>query len=663
MAERLASAISPYLLSHADNPVDWWPWGAAAFAEAARREVPVLVSVGYATCHWCHVMARESFSDPELAAFLDAHFVAVKVDREEHPEVDAAFLAAASAFTQQLGWPLTVFATPEGRVFFAGTYFPPLPVRGVPSFRQALEAVVEAWTDRRAEVEATGAAVAAALAARRGAADAVAGGAGSPYAVAADAGLPDAVLPDVPLPGDDALAAAVVELARFEDPEFGGFGDDAKFPNAPVLAFLATRALHGDLAAGALGTRLYAATAALRDRVDGGYFRYAVRRDWTKPHYERMLSDNAQLLDLAVAAGDAAGAEAVAGFLLGVLRLPGGAFASAQDSESPVDGVRVEGGYYALDAAARSGQPRPALDAKVLAGLNGLAIGALADAGVRFARGEWIAAAGRAADAVLALHLERTPAGPRLHRASRDGRVSDAAATLEDYGALAGGLLRLALATGDADRASLARELVEACIAGESVAAPGGGDPVLAAHGIAVDADRSEGATPSGAALLADAAARLAELTDGGYRELAERALAPSLVPALERPIAYGATLAVAARLAASPAELVVVMPDVVVPDVVVPDAAGPDAAGPDTAVPDAAPATGPLADVARAWAHPHRTLAIVTDAQAAALAASGFTLFAERTSRDGAPAAYLCEGFICRLPATDAATLAAALG
>jgi uncharacterized protein YyaL (SSP411 family) len=614
MARRLASAISPYLRGHADNPVDWWPWGAEAFAEAARRDVPVLISIGYATCHWCHVMARESFSDPELAAYLDQHLVAIKVDREEHPDVDAAFLAAASAFTPQLGWPLTVFATPEGRTFFAGTYFPPRPVQGVPSFRQVLEAIVEAWTERRADVEATGAAVAEALAARPEVTDAV-------------------------LPPDAALASAVAELATFEDPQYGGFGADAKFPNAPVLTFLAERAVVGDAAATELGARLYAATRALRDPVEGGYFRYAVRRDWTEPHYERMLSDNAQLLDLATAHGDRAGAEAVAGFLLGVLRLPDGTFASAQDSESLVDGERSEGGYYALDAAARAAQPPPALDTKVLAGLNGLAIGALADAGLRFARPDWIEAASVAADAVCRVHLERTPDGARLRRASREGRSSDAVATLEDYGGLAGGLVRLALATGDASRATLARELVDACSEGDVIAAPGRGDPVLAERGIAVDADRTEGATPSGAALLADAAGRLAVLTAArDYRAIGERALAPSLAPALERPIAYGATLAVAARLTAPAIELVVVVPDAGV--------ARDDA----------------LVASARAWAHPARTLAVVTESSAAALAAAGFELFAERAARGAASTAYLCEGFTCRLPVTDAAELAGQL-
>jgi len=632
MAERIRDAVSPYLRSHAGNPVDWWPWGEEAFAEAARRDVPVMVSIGYATCHWCHVMARESFSDPEVAAYMDEHLVAIKVDREEHPDVDAAFLAAASAFTQQLGWPLTAFATPDGRVFFAGTYFPPQPVRGVPSFRQVLEAIVEAWTERRVEVEATGAAVAEALAAR-----------------------PDPG--EGTLPGEQALAAAVVELATFEDPQFGGFGSDAKFPNAPVIAFLAERGVRGDTAASALGRRLYDAAGGLRDRVEGGFFRYAVQRDWSEPHYERMLSDNAQLLDLATGFGDEATADAVAGFLLDVLRLPGGAFASAQDSESLVDGQRSEGGYYALDAEARAAQPRPAVDAKVLAGLNGLAIGALADAGVRFARPEWIAAAATACDAVRAIQLADTPDGPRLRRASRADRVSDAAATLEDYGGFAGGLVRLALATGDPEPGVLARVLVEACLEGDDdagvVVAPGGGDPVLAARGISVDADTTEGATPSGAALFADAALRLFELDgDARWVRAAERALAPLLVGAVERPIAYGATLAVVQRAVDPPEQLVVVTAG---------GTAGGSAVAAAEGAADGAADGAPGGDIvrrAREWAAPGRTLAIVDASQAAAFAAAGFELFAARTAVAGAPTAYLCEGSVCKLPTSDAAVL-----
>ncbi len=299
-------------------------------------------------------------------------------------------------------------------------------------------------------------------------------------------------------------------------------------------------------------------------------------------------------------------------------------------------GVRpgVGGGPPAAAGGGGGGPPPPAVDAKVLAGLNGLAIGALADAGVRFARPEWVAAAAAAADAVRAMQVADTPDGPRLRRASRADRVSDAAATLEDYGGFAGGLIRLALATGNPEQAALARVLVDACIDGDVIAAPGGGDPVLAARGITVDADTTEGATPSGASLFADAALRMFEA--GGelrFRDAAERALAPLLQPAIERPIAYGAALAVATRLVAAAEQLVVV-------------------------VPDASATDGEVADRARAWGAPGRTLAIVTERQAQALAAAGFELFAARTAVAGAATAYLCEGSVCKLPTADPTVL-----
>jgi uncharacterized protein YyaL (SSP411 family) len=597
---RLADSTSPYLRSHAHNPVDWWPWSEAAFAEAARRDVPVLISIGYATCHWCHVMARESFSDPEVAAQLAAGFVAIKVDREEHPDVDAAYLAAASAFTPSLGWPLTVFTTPAGAAFYAGTYFPPRPVQGVPAFREVLDAITDAWTQRRDDVEQTAAALVAALTAERPDVE--------------QAGIPEA-----------ALDAAVDGLLAVEDTEFGGFGTAPKFPTTPALAFLLEH--RGDRAR-ALAERTLErmAASALRDPVEGGFFRYAVHRDWTEPHYERMLTDNAQLLACYAAIGDEVTATGIAGFLLDVLRLPGG-FASGQDSESDIEGVRNEGGYYALDAAGRARHPSPPLDGKVLTGLNGLAIGALADAGVRFGRRDWIAAAREVADAVLAVHGSGGP----LRRASLDGRASDAVATLEDYGGFAGGLLRLALATGEPRYAVAARGLVESCRNGDDIAAPSGVDPVLAAHGLAFPPEISDGATPSGRALLADAALVLAALTgDDGHRQIAERAIAPALPSASAQPLSFGGALGIAVRLGRAVSQLVVVGPG-------------------DTA----------LADVARSWGGPTRVLAIVTDDQAAAFAAAGFELFVARTGREGADTAYLCEHFVCDLPLTDAHALA----
>jgi uncharacterized protein YyaL (SSP411 family) len=609
MTNRLADAVSPYLRSHAGNPVDWWPWGEEAFAEAARRDVPVMISIGYATCHWCHVMARESFSDPEIAAYLNDNLVAIKVDREEHPEVDASYLAAASAFTQSLGWPVTVFATPEGSTYFAGTYFPPRPVGGVPAFRQVLDAVLEAWRDRRVEVVAAGDAVREAVAAMAARADGT-------------------------VPTGEQFEAAVARLASLEDLEFGGLGRAPKFPNTPVIAFLLERGAAGDAHAEAFARRTLATIAAsgLRDPVEGGFFRYAVQRDWTEPHYERMLSDNAQLLAAYTAIGatgdpDAARtAEGVVAFLLGVLRLPGGAFASAQDSESLVDGVPTEGGYFALDATARATQPPPALDAKVLTGLNGMAVGALADAGARFGKPEWVDAARAAADAVLELH----GSDARIARASLDGRLSDAPATLEDLGGMAGGLLRLANASGEVRYASVARILVEACSRPDgTIAAPAGPDPVLAARGLASEGDPGDGALPSGRSLLADAALLLSSLTgDDAHRRIAEAAIAPALSFAADQPSAFGAALAVASRLAEPLEQLVIVAPV----------------------------GAGELGTASAGWRRGVR--AIVTPSQAEEFAASGFELFASRVARDDIATAYYCEHFVCALPVTTAREL-----
>src|SRR5690606_31444569 len=319
--------------------------------------------------------------DQATAAQIDAGFVAVKIDREEHPEVDAAFMAAASAFTQNLGWPLTVFTTPQGTAFYAGTYWPPEARGGTPAFRDVLTAVREAWTDRRAEVLASADAVADALRA---------------------ATKPE----ESTLPDDDALRAAAGAITDREDREFGGFGGAPKFPMATVLRFLQHPLVQSSDAAGRALTAMSA--SELHDTVDGGFFRYATQRDWSVPHYERMLIDNAQLLEIAVDAGHADIARDIAGFLLGVLRREGGAFGSAQDSESWIDGVRDEGGYYRRDAEGRAGLEPPAVDGKVLTGWNGLAIGALARAGQRLGEQEWVDAAAAAAAHVLAVNRAET---------------------------------------------------------------------------------------------------------------------------------------------------------------------------------------------------------------------------------------------------------------
>jgi uncharacterized protein YyaL (SSP411 family) len=624
MTNRLADAISPYLRSHAENPVDWYPWGPEAFAAAAERDVPVLVSIGYATCHWCHVMARESFSDPQLAAFLNERFVAIKVDREEHPEVDTVYLAAAGAFTQNLGWPLNVFVTPEGKAFYGGTYSPPVAIEGHPSFRQVLEAVTDAWTTRHDDVLESADAVAEALAA----------GQGELFDEARTVGEPD-------------LERAAGDLARYEDLQYGGFGGAPKFPVAPVLRFLLEL---GSESSTALALRTLRAMAAsdLRDSVEGGFFRYATMRDWSDPHYERMLYDNALLLDAYTAAwlatagaGDAQSgwaheaAEGIARFLIEVMQLPSGGFASAQDSESTVDGVRVEGGYYRLDAAERARQTPPALDEKVLSGWNGLAIGALGHAALVFGRDDWAMAAEHAADYLLEAHVASQGT---LVRASLGGRVSAAAATLEDYGMLAEGLLRLAAVTGSTRYATVGRMLVDVVLEA-GFRAPGGGDPLLRSQGLAVDLDPSEGAYPSGTSAMASAALLLHTLTaQPRYREAAEQALAPFAAEAEARPISFGATLGLLVTLGRPAEQLVLIEPD---------------AASLDD---DAAMRADGLRAAVRMWAG-GAFVARATEAQARMLADGGFELFADRTALS-APTAYRCFDFVCRLPATGAAEL-----
>ncbi len=600
MPNRLADAASPYLRSHADNPVDWWSWGPEPFAEAARRDVPVLVSIGYSTCHWCHVMARESFSDPQIAAVLNETFVAIKVDREEHAEVDSTYLAAAGAFTQNLGWPLNVFVTPQGRAFFAGTYWPPEPVQGHPSFRQVLAAVTEAWRERRAEVENNGELIVEALGQR-------------------------VESPAVEIDFDEVVG----RMLATEDPEFGGFGGAPKFPVSPALRFLLDRASATDATAKALAERTLDAMAAseLRD-LDGGFFRYATRRDWSEPHYERMLYDNAQLLQIYALAGRREVAAGIADFLLTTLRLPHGTFASAQDSESTVAGVRVEGGYYALDARARASETPPALDEKTLTGWNGLAIGALATAGSRLDRPDWVAAAGRAADVLIETH------GVELVRASIGDTVSTARPTLEDYGMLASSLIDLALATGEARYAVTAQKLVDASMAaGQPFGVPGGADPVLSAQGLVFAADDSDGAYPSGVASIASAAVRLHRLTARrDYLEAATVAVTRLSAAASSQPLAYGAALSVLSQLAEPIRQLVVVTDDL----------------------------NAPAAALAHNWSR--GLSAVVTPTQAAEWTAHRFELFEGRTTLPGVATAYLCEDFVCRLPVNEVAELAALL-
>ncbi|HKC78114.1 MAG TPA: thioredoxin domain-containing protein, partial [Gaiellaceae bacterium] len=443
---RLAQETSPYLLQHAANPVDWRPWGEEALERARAEGKPLLVSIGYSACHWCHVMERESFDDEATAALMNELFVNVKVDREERPDVDAVYMDAVVALTGQGGWPLTVFLTPDGEPFYGGTYFPPEPRHGLPSFRQVLRAVADAYRERPEDVAAQAEALVGAL--RRSA---------------------ETEPSREPLT-ESLLAEAERGLLSQLDPRWGGFGHAPKFPPASALEFLLRR---GALDAVRL-TLDGMAAGGMYDLVGGGFHRYSVDGEWLVPHFEKMLYDNALLVPPYLHAWLVTGeeryrvvAEQTLDYMVRELRLPGGGFASAQDADT--DGV--EGLTYTWTAeegapaellqpfehgrsiirgelddetrarllAVRDQRPQPALDDKVIASWNGLALAALAEGARRLASNRLLQAA---------VELGELLAVDPLWRTMRDGRAKFPA-YLDDWANVAHGLYELHVATGD----------------------------------------------------------------------------------------------------------------------------------------------------------------------------------------------------------------------
>ena len=655
MANRLADAQSPYLQQHATNPVDWWEWSDEAFAVARELDRPVLLSVGYAACHWCHVMAHESFEDPATADFMNAHFVNIKVDREERPDVDAVYMRATQAMTGQGGWPMTCVVTPDGEPFFAGTYFPPEPTSNAPAFTQVLQALAEAWRDRRDEVLTVGRDVVAHL---------------------QDARDPGGDL----LSGDD-LDEAVATLARTYDPEAAGFGAAPKFPPSMVLEFLLR---HHDRTGAQESLDMVEATCTvmarggLYDQLAGGFARYSVDRHWRVPHFEKMLYDNALLLRLYLHWWRATGsplaervARETAAFLLRELRTSEGGFASALDADSadargdvhegtfyvwnPNDLMRLLGakdgawavgllgvtgagtferGFSTLQLQgdpddperwervraslleARAGRVRPARDDKVVASWNGWTITALVEAGVLLQEPELTTAAVEAAELLVRVHL----VDGQLVRTSRDGVASRNAGVLEDHAAVAEAFLAVLGATGDPVWLERALALLERVVT--DFADPEGGFVDALGDGLVMaPRDVADNAHPSGVSAAATALLAAAAVTgDARWRAAAERAVESASPTAHAAPRFGGQTLAVAEAMLAGPVEVAVV-----------------GAPGERDAM------------LRAAWS--------ITSPGAVVVAGEpglDVPLFASRTIRDDLPTAYLCRGFVCQAPVTD---------
>jgi len=640
MPNRLASETSPYLLQHAENPVDWYPWGDEAFARARKEDKPVLLSVGYAACHWCHVMEHESFEDAETAALMNERFVSVKVDREERPDVDGLYMEAVLALAGHGGWPMTVFLTPDGRPFWGGTYFPPEPRHGLPSFRQVLTALADAYRDRRGDLDLQAATLTDAI--RESA----------------------RLMPSGEPLTTGLLTGAVSTLRRSFDAEHGGFGGAPKFPPAPTLEFLLRRAHGGDEEALAMATTTLDRMAAggMYDLVGGGFHRYSVDAVWLVPHFEKMLYDNALLasayLHAFVVTGEeryGAVATATLDYMLRELLLDEGGFASAQDADTEgVEGTTytwtaeeveavlgephpdwllpfehgrsiLRGEIPAADRekllGARAGRPQPDRDDKALAAWNGLALAALAEAGRRLDRADYLDAARRLADFLLGpLSDERG----RLYRTRRAG-VSKIDGYLEDYAAVAVGLHVLYDATGERRWLDEARRLALLAVElfadeerGGFFLAPSDGDGLVARR-----KELDDNPTPSGSSLLAYELLRLARLW--GDDELVGQAtgvfrLAHSV---LERaPVAAGFLLCALDLHFSSPREIALVGESEDLRRAVLagfePNTVYAFADGPDDAIP----------------------------------------LLAGKDLVDGQPAVYVCERFACRAPVTNAADL-----
>jgi uncharacterized protein YyaL (SSP411 family) len=676
MANRLASATSPYLLQHATNPVDWREWGREAFDEAIERDVPVLLSVGYSACHWCHVMAHESFEDPETAEYMNQNFVSVKVDREERPDVDRIYMDAVQAMTGRGGWPMTVFMDGEGRPFFAGTYYPKDDRHGHPSFRRVMESIVHAWHHRRPDItqqsQRLTEAVSAAL---------------PPGEAAPDAGV---------------VQSALAALLTGWDRDHGGFGGAPKFPQVPTVEFI-LRAV----AMGAAGPHEEEAIAAItmtldrmarggiHDHLGGGFARYSVDREWLVPHFEKMLYDNALLARLYLRAGQVTGhgaftevAESTLDYLIRDMTHPSGGLFSAEDADSE----GVEGKFYVWSwgeleevladdrrwaaeiygaspagnfegdnilhryrpledvaaannvtvqaagearrridialSAARSRRIRPGLDDKVVTAWNGLGLWAFAEAASVLRKPRYLEHARRVGDFLLE-HLRRHDG--RLLRSWRDGRVSGPGFS-DDYGASAMGLFALYQATGEVRWFRAAEEVTRDMI--DLFADRADGGFFATGHDaeklITRPKDQMDNPTPSGSSLALEAIQVLAAFTgDQDLLEHRESTLRASARLIERYPSAAGHTLSALVTGASGMREVAIVGRERTAMEEVVFSAYRPDL--------------------------------VVASSQGEAASPP---LLVGRTSGPGeAPMAYVCRDFVCDLPVDTTEGLAERLG
>ncbi len=623
---RLGLETSPYLLQHAENPVDWYPWGSEAFDRAKAEDKPILLSIGYMACHWCHVMERESFEDQATADLMNEHFVCIKVDREERPDVDSVYMDAVVSLSGHGGWPMTVFLTPDAKPFYGGTYFPPESRHGLPGFKRVLESLSTTWREKRGDVEEAATGLSEYL-----------------QAAAAVTGAPG-------VPERAVLDSAAAALREGFDYVWGGWGRAPKFPPACTLEFLLrrderelTRLTLDGMAAG-----------GMYDVVGGGFHRYSVDERWLVPHFEKMLYDNAQLAVAYLHGWQVHKAERyreiveeTIGYMLRELALPGGGFASAQDADTdgvegltftwaPGEGApekllepfehgrsvirgRLEPEQRQELFALRELRPKPALDDKAVASWNGLALAALAECGRVLERPEWIDAARHVASFLLG----PMSSNGRLRRTFRDG-VGKGSGYLEDYADVANGMLELHVATGEIRWLNEAHRLATRAV--ELFGDDEGGGFFHTAS----DAERlvarkktfDDHPVPSGNAMLAYVLVRLSRIYgDAGFEERAAgvfRLLAKGLEAA---PTAYGFGL-VALDLYLSPSREIAII----------------------------GPNLSPIAKAALATWDPRAVIAFGP--------ADGVPLLEGKTLVDGEPAVYICERFSCQAPITAPSAL-----